>query len=71
LAVVYILLDQKIRFSSALQGMNVATLATIPHVKTPLTKRIVRIDMVVCLIIGFIFMCAYVGLAYVSKVGLI
>jgi hypothetical protein len=49
----------------------VATLATIPHVKTPFTKRVVRVDMVTCLIIGFVIMCAYVGLAYVSKVGLI
>jgi hypothetical protein len=51
--------------------MNVAVLATIPHVKTPLTKRIVRVDMVVCLIISVVIMCAYVGLAYMSKIGLI
>jgi polysaccharide chain length determinant protein (PEP-CTERM system associated) len=70
-AVIYILLDQKIRFSSSLQAMNVAVLATIPHVKTPLTKRIVRVDMVVCLIISVVIMCAYVGLAYMSKIGLI
>jgi len=71
LAVLYIVLDQRIRFSSGLQNMNVATLATIPHIKTPLTKRIVRVDMVTCLVISCVIMSAYVGLAYVSKVGLI
>jgi polysaccharide chain length determinant protein (PEP-CTERM system associated) len=71
LAVIYIVLDQRIRFSSSLQGLNVATLVTIPHVKTPLTKRIVRVDMVVCLLISIAIMCGYVGLAYVSKIGLI
>lgn len=71
LAVVYILLDQRIRFAGNLQSLNVPTLAVIPHVKTPLTKRIVRADMVICLAISVVIMSGYAGLAYVSKMGLI
>jgi polysaccharide chain length determinant protein (PEP-CTERM system associated) len=71
LAVLYILLDQRIRFADGLQNLGVTTLATIPHVKTPFTKRIVRADMILCLVIGIAILTAYVGLAYVSKIGLI
>jgi polysaccharide chain length determinant protein (PEP-CTERM system associated) len=71
LAVLYVLLDQRIRFADGLQNLNVPTLAIIPHVKTPFTKRVVRADMILCLVIGIAILSAYVGLAYVSKMGLI
>ena len=71
LVVLYILLDQRIRIPSLLAGIDVATLAVIPHVKTPFTKRVVRADIIACLFLGCIIMVAYVCLAYASKIGLI
>ncbi|MFT6904577.1 MAG: polysaccharide chain length determinant protein (PEP-CTERM system associated) [Oleiphilaceae bacterium] len=71
LVVLYVMLDPKIRFPSMLSGLNVVTLAVIPHVKTPFTKRVVRFDMVLCGILALLIMVAYIGLAYASKEGLI
>jgi polysaccharide chain length determinant protein (PEP-CTERM system associated) len=71
LALLYVMLDPRIRFPALLSGLDVVTLAVIPHVKTPFTKRIVRFDIVICGILAFLIMVAYIGLAYASKVGLI
>jgi len=71
LVVVYVLLDQRIRFPDTLLGLGVPTLAVIPHVKTPFTKRVVRMDMLICLSLGILIMSAYIGLAYASKMGFI
>lgn len=71
LVILYILLDPRIRFPSLIADIGVVTLAVIPHVKTPFTKRVVRSDMLICLVTGCVIMLAYVGLAYASKMGLI
>jgi uncharacterized protein involved in exopolysaccharide biosynthesis len=71
LVVLYTLLDPRIRFPALLTDIGITTLAVIPHVKTPFTKRVVRSDILICLLAGCVIMLAYVGLAYVSKMGLI
>ena len=71
LTLLYIILDPRIRFPSLLSELDVVTLAVIPHVKTPFTKRILRFDIIVCGILASLIMAAYIGLAYASKVGLI
>ena len=70
LVVLYIMMDQKLRFTDALSKFNVKTLAIVPHVATPFTRRVLKIDMVVCFLLGLLIMASYVGLAYASKVGL-
>jgi len=67
----YVLVDPRIRFPENLSGLGVTILAVIPHVKTPFTKRVVRIDMVICLFLGCLIMAAYIGLAFASKTGMI
>jgi len=71
LVVMYVLLDQRIRFSEKLQTLDVVTLAVIPHVKTPFSKRVIRADMIICLIVGSFVMAGYIGLAFASKMGLL
>ncbi|KZZ35758.1 XrtA system polysaccharide chain length determinant, partial [Oleiphilus sp. HI0086] len=71
LAVVYIFVDQRIRFPEKLHEFDVATLAVIPHIKTSFTKRVVRVDMIICVVLSILIMGAYVGLAFAAKVGMI
>jgi len=71
LVVLYVLLDSRIRLPSRLTDIGVVTLAIIPHVKTPFTKRVVRTDIIICIFSGSAIMAAYIGLAYASKIGLI
>jgi len=70
LAFVFVMLDQRIRFSERLDDLNVTTLAIIPHINTPFTKRIVRSDMLTCLLLGCLIMAVYIVLAYASKMEL-
>jgi polysaccharide chain length determinant protein (PEP-CTERM system associated) len=71
LIVVFVLVDQRIRFAEQLSEFNTPTLAVIPHVKTAFTKRVMRIDMIICIALGILIMAAYIGLAFASKTGLI
>ena len=71
LVIFYVLLDPRIRFSARLVDLGVVTLAVIPHVKTPFTKRVVRSDMIICLFLGCLIMVAYTGFAFAIKMGLV
>jgi polysaccharide chain length determinant protein (PEP-CTERM system associated) len=71
LAIAYIMVDQRIRFPERLQDLNVTTLAVIPHIKTSFTKRVMRIDMIICVVLSILILSAYVGLAFAAKVGMI
>ena len=71
LLVAFVLVDQRLRFADQLNQFNVPTLAVIPHVKTAFTKRVMRIDMIICIILGTLIMAAYIGLAYASRAGLL
>ncbi|WP_197475581.1 hypothetical protein, partial [Oleiphilus sp. HI0043] len=54
LAVAYIFVDQRIRFPERLHELDVTTLAVIPHIKTAFTKRVVRIDMIICVALSIV-----------------
>ena len=71
LLVAFVLVDQRIRFAEKLAVFSVPTLAVIPHVNTAFSRRVVRSDMIICIILGLLIMAAYVGLAYASKTGLL
>lgn len=71
LIVVLVLLDPRIRFPERLNGLKVPVLAVVPHVSTPFTKRVMRIDMIICFVFGLVIMAVYLGLAYADKMGLI
>lgn len=70
LALLFVLVDPRVRFPSRLEDLGVETLAVIPHINTRFSKRISRMDIFVCFILGVVIMIAYVGLAYAYKVGL-
>ena len=65
----YVLVDQRIRFPEKIADLGVPTLAVIPHVKTAFSKRVVRTDMVICILLGTVILVGYGALAYASKIG--
>lgn len=69
--VLFTMLDPRIRFSERLSEFNVPVLAVVPHVSTPFTKRVVKVDIIICFIASIAIMASYIGLAYASKSGLI
>lgn len=71
MVVAFVLLDSRIRFPENLASYSVPTLAVVPHVTTPFTKRVFKIDMVLCVILGISIMAGYIGLAFASKMGLV
>ena len=71
LIVVFVLVDPRIRFSEKLSEFNVPTLAVIPHINTAFTRRIVRTDMIICILLGLAIMATYIGLAYASRAGML
>lgn len=71
LAVLFVLVDPRIRFPEKLESFAVPVLAVVPHMHTPITKRLFRTDIVLCVFLGLLIMGLYLGLAYASKVGLI
>jgi len=71
LVVGFVLVDQRIRFPERLQELDVAILATIPHIKTSFTKRMVRMDMIMCMVLSVLIMAAYIGLAFAARLGMI
>ena len=71
LVVAFVILDPRIRFPDRLSQINAPLLAVVPHVATPLSKRIMRKDIALCVLFAAVTMSIYISLAYVSKVGLI
>jgi polysaccharide chain length determinant protein (PEP-CTERM system associated) len=71
LAIVYIIVDQRVRFPERLQELEVSTLAVIPHIKTSFSKRVVRMDMIMCVALSIVIMAAYASLAFAAKLGMI
>ncbi len=69
LVVVYVVLDPRIRFVNSLEQLETPVLAEVPHIMTPLSKRVMRIDMIVCMFFGMLILAAYVSLAFASKLG--
>ena len=71
LMVALVLIDPRVRFPERLNDMQTPLLAVVPHITTPFSKRVRRVDMIICLILGALIMGAYIGLAYASKIGVI
>lgn len=71
LLVLYVLVDQRIRFPDRLHTLGVPVLAVVPHIHTPFTKRMVRMDMVLYIFLSLLVLAAYAGLAFASKLGYI
>ncbi len=68
----YIQVDPRIRFRSQLEHISsVPVLGVVPHIATPLSKRILKSDVV--LLGGFlvIVMCVYVAIAFARHGGVI
>ena len=71
LLILYVLVDQRIRFPERLHALSVPVLAVVPHIHTPFTKRMMRMDMVLYIFLSLLVMAAYGGLAVASKLGFI
>ncbi len=67
----FVVLDPRVRFPERLQSLGVPVLAVVPHVNTPFTKRMFRMDMMLCVFLGLLIMAAYGGLAFASKLGVL
>jgi len=71
LAVAYVILDPRVRFSAQLEGVGAPLLAVVPHVSTPLSKRIFKKDIWVYAGLGLAIMGIYLSLAFATKLGII
>jgi len=71
LALTYVILDPRIRFSAQLEAVSAPLLAVVPHVTTPLSKRVFKKDVLICAAMGLIIMAAYLSLAFATKLGII
>lgn len=71
LAIAYVILDPRIRFSNQLEEVDAPLLAVVPHVLTPFGHRMVKKDIVLCVLFGLVTIAAYLALAYASKIGAI
>jgi protein tyrosine kinase modulator len=69
LAIVYVVLDPRIRFPARIYQFDVPVLAVIPHVNTPLGQRIMRSDIIVCSLLGVAIMAVYVALSFAPRLG--
>jgi polysaccharide chain length determinant protein (PEP-CTERM system associated) len=69
LAVAYVLVDPRIRFSSRVYQFDVPVLAVIPHVNTPLGQRIMRTDIIVCSVLAVLTFAVYLALAFAYQLG--
>lgn len=72
LIVAYVVLDPRIRFSSILSGMDdVEVLASIPHVMTPIKKRIFSWDILFLGLFTIVTGCVYIGIMFAKARGYI
>jgi polysaccharide chain length determinant protein (PEP-CTERM system associated) len=70
-AVALVMLDPRIRFVGRLADLEAPLLAVVPHVSTPLSRRVLKVDMLVCIGISLVVMVLYVSLAYAIKIGVV
>lgn len=72
LLVVYVQLDPRIRFRESLESItDVPILGVVPHMSSPLSKRVMRSDVVMLGIFFFIVMCIYISIAFARRAGII
>lgn len=68
----FIYLDPRIRFVSQLESLTtVPVLGVVPHIASPLSKRVMKTDVI--LLVGFLFlvMCVYVAIGFARHKGFI
>ena len=68
----FIYFDPRIRFVGRLESITtVPVLGVVPHITSPLSKRVMKTD--VMLLVGFLFivMCVYIALAFARHQGVI
>lgn len=70
--VLYVHLDPRIRFQHQLeQASSVPILGVVPHIATPLSKRILKSDVIVLGGFMFLVMCVYLAIAIARHNGMI
>lgn len=69
-AFLYVLVDPRIRFASELDAVNSSLLAIVPHVSTPLSKRVFKKDILIYVAVGILIMGIYLSLAFATKLGM-
>ncbi len=69
--VAFVLVDPRVRFPERLNGLNVPMLAVVPHMTTPISKRVFKVDIVLSAFLILLILACYLGLAYASKIGAI
>ncbi len=72
LIIFYVLVDPRLRSVSMLESMmpdNVEILAEIPHINTTLSKRLIRTDMVVILVVCLLAAGLYIGITWLRLSG--
>lgn len=70
--IAYIQLDPRIRFVNQLDGVSkIPVLGVVPHIASPLSKRVMKTDVI--LLIGFLalVMCVYVAIGFARHKGFI
>jgi polysaccharide chain length determinant protein (PEP-CTERM system associated) len=68
----FIYFDPRIRFVNRLESItSVPVLGVVPHITSPLSKRVMKTDVI--LLIGFLFivMCVYIALGFARHKGVI
>lgn len=71
LLLAWIVVDPRIRFHHQLQGVDAPVLAIVPDVRTSLTTRVMKTDVMIAALVLLLFMAVYIGLAYAGRLGLI
>ncbi len=70
LLVVYVYVDPRIRFADSLERITgVRVLGVVPHMTTPLGKRILRSDVILLSIFIVLVMVVYLSIAFAHRAG--
>jgi polysaccharide chain length determinant protein (PEP-CTERM system associated) len=74
LVVAYVMLDSRVRSAAMLSAAlpkGIELLAVVPHVNSPLVKRLLKADVLMLLVVLAVAAIVYVGIAYSRVAGLI
>lgn len=72
LLIVYVQLDPRIRFKESLEAItDVPVLGVVPHMTSPLSKRVMKSDVILLGTFLIIILCLYVAIAFAHRAGMI
>lgn len=72
LLVLYVQFDPRIRFTETVENMTeIPILGVVPHVATPLTKRMFRSDAILLSVFIAVVMCIYISIVVARNSGVI